>query len=276
MKFKKMSYPYLIWQLIFIVVPLLLVFYYSITSGSIDSFRDMSFSIASFKRFMTSQYLSILLKSLRIALYTTIICLLIGYPMAYYISRLKTKIQSTMILLVIIPMWMNFLLRTYAWLTILSKNGIINKFLNIFGIAPLDLIFTEKAVMIGMVYNFLPFMVLPIYSVLAKMDMDLEEAAWDLGANKNQTFWRIIFPMSLPGVITGITMVFIPAVSTFEISSLLGGNKVNLIGNVIEQQFRVTGDWHFGSSMSMILMILIVLSMLITNRFGEDSGGELW
>lgn len=271
-----MAYPYLVWLAIFIIVPLLLVLYYSITTGKIDSFSDMSLSLDSFSRFFTPQYLLILVKSLKIALYTTLLCLVIGYPMAYLISRLKTKIQNTMILLVIIPMWMNFLLRTYAWLSILSKNGLINSFLSIIGIEPLDLLYTEGAVMIGMVYNFLPFMVLPIYSVLAKVEHELEEAAWDLGANRNYTFWKVIFPMSIPGVITGITMVFIPAVSTFEISSLLGGNKVNLIGNIIEQQFRVTGDWHFGSSMSMILMVLIVISMLITNKFGEEGGGELW
>ncbi len=276
MRFKKMAYPYLVWLAIFIIVPLLLVLYYSITTGKIDSFSDMSLSLDSFSRFFTPQYLLILVKSLKIALYTTLLCLVIGYPMAYLISRLKTKIQNTMILLVIIPMWMNFLLRTYAWLSILSKNGLINSFLSIIGIQPLDLLYTEGAVMIGMVYNFLPFMVLPIYSVLAKVEHELEEAAWDLGANRNYTFWKVIFPMSIPGVITGITMVFIPAVSTFEISSLLGGNKVNLIGNIIEQQFRVTGDWHFGSSMSMILMVLIVISMLITNKFGEEGGGELW
>ncbi len=276
MRFKKMAYPYLVWLLIFIIVPLILVLYYSITTGNIDSFRDMSFSLESFTRFFTPQYLVILLKSLKIALYTTVLCLLIGYPMAYYISRLKTNIQNTMILLVIIPMWMNFLLRTYAWLSILSKNGLINTVIGFFGMEPLDLLYTEGAVMLGMVYNFLPFMVLPIYSVLAKVEHELEEAAWDLGANDNYTFWKVIFPMSIPGVITGITMVFIPAVSTFEISSLLGGNKVNLIGNIIEQQFRVTGDWHFGSSMSMILMVLIVVSMLITNKFGEEGGGELW
>ncbi|WP_425539843.1 ABC transporter permease [Microaceticoccus formicicus] len=276
MRFKKMAYPYLVWLAIFIIVPLLLVLYYSITTGKIDSFSDMSLSLDSFSRFFTPQYLLILVKSLKIALYTTLLCLVIGYPMAYLISRLKTKIQNTMILLVIIPMWMNFLLRTYAWLSILSKNGLINSFLSIIGIEPLDLLYTEGAVMIGMVYNFLPFMVLPIYSVLAKVEHELEEAAWDLGANRNYTFWKVIFPMSIPGVITGITMVFIPAVSTFEISSLLGGNKVNLIGNIIEQQFRVTGDWHFGSSMSMILMVLIVISMLITNKFGEEGGGELW
>lgn len=276
MRFKKMAYPYLVWLAIFIIVPLLLVLYYSITTGKIDSFSDMSLSFESFSRFFTPQYLLILMKSLKIALYTTILCLIIGYPMAYLISRLRTKIQSTMILLVIIPMWMNFLLRTYAWLSILSKNGLINMFLSLIGVQPLDLLYTEGAVMIGMVYNFLPFMVLPIYSVLAKVEHELEEAAWDLGADRNYTFWKVIFPMSIPGVITGITMVFIPAVSTFEISSLLGGNKVNLIGNIIEQQFRVTGDWHFGSSMSMILMVLIVISMLITNKFGEEGGGELW
>ena len=180
-----------------------------------------------------------------------------------------------MILLTVIPMWMNFLLRTYAWVTILNKNGILNMILSYFSANPLNLIYTEKAVLIGMVYNFLPFMVLPIYSSLAKTDKALLEASMDLGATDRQSFWKVTFPLSLPGVLTGITMVFIPSISTFEISSLLGGNKYNLIGNVIEQQFRVTGDWNFGSSMSLILLIFILISILVTNKFGDDEGGGL-
>ncbi len=184
-----------------------------------------------------------------------------------------------MILMFVIPMWMNFLLRTYAWLTLLGRNGFINSILIKIGLSPIDIIFNDKAVLLGMVYNFLPFMILPIYSVLVKIDNSLIEAAEDLGANKYQIFTRVIFPLSIPGVITGITMVFIPAVSTFIISSLLGGNKSNLIGNVIEQQFRWTGDWHFGSSKSIILMILILVIMALTSKFDkekEGGGGGLW
>ena len=184
-----------------------------------------------------------------------------------------------MILMFVIPMWMNFLLRTYAWLTLLGRNGLINYIVTKLGFQPLDLMYNDKAVLLGMIYNFLPFMVLPIYSVLIKIDKSLIEASEDLGANIITTFKKVIFPLSLPGVITGITMVFIPAVSTFVISSLLGGNKYNLIGNLIEQQFRWTGDWHFGSSMSIILMIFILITMAITSRFDKDKeggGGGLW
>lgn len=277
MKFRRFAAPYNIWLLIFIVVPLIMVIYYSVTTGRLDQWTELELSLESFSRFFTPQYLAILLKSLRIAMITTLICLVLGYPLAYFISRMKSNVRNTMILLVVIPMWMNFLLRTYAWVTILSRNGIINTVFGFFGLGPYDMMFTEGAVLIGMVYNFLPFMVLPIYSVLTKIDQDLIEAAWDLGATKSETFRKVIFPMSLSGVITGMTMVFIPAISTFEISTLLGGNKHNLIGNVIEQQFRVTGDWHFGSAMSMILMILIVVSMVITNLFGDtEEGGGLW
>ena len=171
---------------------------------------------------------------------------------------------------------MNFLLRTYAWLTLLGRNGLINTIITKIGFQPLDLIYNDKAVLLGMVYNFLPFMVLPIYSVLVKIDKNLIEAAEDLGANKTTVFSKVIFPLSIPGIMTGITIVFIPAVSTFIISSLLGGNKYNLIGNLIEQQFRWTGDWHFGSSMSIILMIFILITMALTSKFDKDKegGGE--
>lgn len=273
MRFKKLLYPYLIWILIFILVPVLLVVYYSFTIQGSNG--TAVFSIKTFQRFFTSKYSDILIESIKIALYTTVICLFIGYPLAYFISKSKAKVKNVMILLTVIPMWMNFLLRTYAWVTILNKNGILNMILSYFSANPLNLIYTEKAVLIGMVYNFLPFMVLPIYSSLAKTDKALLEASMDLGATDRQSFWKVTFPLSLPGVLTGITMVFIPSISTFEISSLLGGNKYNLIGNVIEQQFRVTGDWNFGSSMSLILLIFILISILITNKFGDDEGGGL-
>lgn len=275
MKFKKYSIPYIFWIVSFVVIPLALVAYYAITKGPIDDFAAMEISFESFTKFFTPKYLLILWKSVKIASITTILTLIIGYPVAFIISRLKKSIQPTMILLVIIPMWMNFLLRTYSWLSILSKNGLINSLLKFLGFEGVDMLFTDGAVLLGMVYNFLPFMILPIYSVLAKLDKDLEEAAGDLGADKVTTFLKVILPMSLPGVVTGITMVFVPAVSTFEISSLLGGNKVSLIGNVIEQQFRVTGNWHFGAAMAMVLMIFILISLFFSNKFGDEEG-ELW
>lgn len=276
---KKASYPYLIWMGIFIVIPLLLVVYFAITTGDSQNFSTFQFSLDNFKRFFTPNYLKVLGRSVNLAFVSTVICLILGYPMAFIISREKAKKRNIMILMFVIPMWMNFLLRTYAWLTLLGKNGFINFIITKIGLQPLNLIYNDKAVLLGMVYNFLPFMVLPIYSVLIKIDNSLIEAAEDLGANKLTIFRRVILPLSIPGIITGITMVFIPAVSTFVISSLLGGNKYSLIGNVIEQQFRYTGDWHFGSSMSVILIIFILITMALTSKFDkekEGDGGGLW
>lgn len=276
---KKTAYPYLVWILIFTIVPLFLVLYFAFTTGDSQNFATFTFSLDNFKKFFTPIYINVLIKSINLALISTILCLVIGYPIAYIISREKPKKRNAMILMFVIPMWMNFLLRTYAWVTLLGRNGLINTFITKLGFPALDLMFNDNAVLLGMVYNFLPFMVLPIYSVLTKIDKSLLEASEDLGANLITTFRRVIFPLSLPGVITGITMVFIPAMSTFVISSLLGGNKSNLIGNLIEQQFRWTGDWHFGSSMSIILMVFILITMALTSKFDKDKeggGGGLW
>lgn len=279
MNMKKTAYPYVIWMIIFTVVPLLLVMYYAFTTGDGLELSSFEFSLDSFKRFFTPIYMKVLLRSIQLAFISTIACLVLGYPIAYIISKEKPRKRNTMILMFVIPMWMNFLLRTYAWLTLLGKNGLINYIVTKLGFQPLNIIYNDTAVLLGMVYNFLPFMVLPIFSTLTKMDKGLIEASEDLGANKLTTFMKVVFPLSLPGVITGITMVFIPAVSTFVISNLLGGNKTNLIGNLVEQQFRYTGDWHFGSSMSIILMILILITMGLTSKFDKekDGGGRgLW
>lgn len=276
MKFRKMAYPYNIWMVIFIVVPLLMVLYYAFSANS-QSFSLMDLTLDNFKRFFFDEnYLGILLKSLRMAVVATALCMVIGYPVAYFLSRMSLKAQTTLLMMVVIPMWMNFLLRTYAWVAIISKNGLLNNLLAVFGIGPFNMIYTEGAVLLGMVYNFLPFMILPIYSVLVKIDKDVIEAAEDLGANKLEVFQKVVFPMSLPGVISGVFMVVIPAISTFEISSLLGGNKHNLIGNVIEQQFTVTGNWSFGSAMSMVLVFLILLTILIQPEESSESGGGLF
>lgn len=279
MKFRRYTFPYLLWLGIFIVVPLLLVLYYAFTTGDSQNLSTFSFSLENFNRFFTPVYIKVLVRSVNLALVSTAICLVLGYPIAYIISKEKPKTRSMLILLFVIPMWMNFLLRTYAWLTLLGNNGIINTIVVKLGFKPLDLLYNNTSVLLGMVYNFLPFMVLPIFSVLMKIDNKLIEAAEDLGANKIKTFIKVILPLSLPGVFTGISMVFIPAVSTFVISSLLGGNKTNLIGNLIEQQFRYTGDWHFGSTMSFILMIFIFITMALSSKFDKekegDSGG-LW
>lgn len=279
MKMKKASYPYIVWMGIFIVVPLFLILYFAFTTGDSQNFSTFNFSLDNFKRFLTPTYLKVLSRSLNLAFISTVICLILGYPVALIISKEKARKRNVMILMFVIPMWMNFLLRTYAWLTLLGRNGFINYIITKIGLQPLELMYNDKAVLLGMVYNFLPFMVLPIYSVLVKLDKSYIEAAEDLGANKMEVFMKVILPLSIPGVITGFTMVFIPAVSTFVISSLLGGNKYNLIGNLVEQQFRWTGDWHFGSSMSIILMIFILIIMAFTSKFDkekEGGGGGLW
>lgn len=279
MNMKRNAYPYLVWMLIFTVIPLLLVLYFAFTTGDSQSLSSFQFSLDNFKRFFTPIYMKVLLRSINLAFISTIICLALGYPLAYIISKEKSRRRNTMVLMLVIPMWMNFLLRTYAWLTLLGKNGLINYLVTKLGFQPLDIIYNDLAVLLGMIYNFLPFMVLPIFSVLIKIDKGLIEAAYDLGANRFTTFLKVVFPLSLPGVMTGITMVFIPAVSTFVISNLLGGNKTNLIGNLVEQQFRYTGDWHFGSAMSIILMVLILISMALTSKFDkekEGGGGGLW
>jgi len=277
---KKASHPYVLWMLIFILIPLFLVVYFAFTTGDSVNYKDFTFSLENFGRFFSPIYIDVLVRSLMLSLISTVICFFLGYPIAYIIANMKkAKTRNNMILLFVIPMWMNFLLRTYAWLTILGKNGIINSFLNFLGFESLELLYNSGSVILGMVYNFLPFMVLPIYSVLVKMDKKLIEAAEDLGAGKKTIFRRVIFPLSLPGVMTGFTMVFTPAVSTFIISNLLGGNKTTLIGNVIEQQFIYTGDWHFGSTMSIILMAIILVVMALSNKGGGDlegGRGGLW
>ena len=266
MKFKKFAYPYIVWLIIFIVVPLLFIFKYSIKAPE----EEFIFSLEHYRRFFNPLYLKVLFKSITMAVYSTLLCLLIGYPFSYFLTKFKLKTRSTLILLVVIPMWMNFLLRTYSWINILSKNGILNSILKFFSLPTINIMYSKTAILLGMVYNFLPFMILPIYTTLIKIEKDYIEASYDLGANRIKTFTKLIFPMSLPGVITGITMVFIPAISTFEIAALLGGNKENLIGNIIEQQFRVTGNWNFGSSMSMVLLVLILVSLFVMNKFDPE------
>ncbi len=278
-RMKRSAYPYIIWMGIFIFIPLLLVLYFAITTGDSENFRSFQLSLENFQRFFTPSYLKVLGKSINIAFLSTLICLILGFPMAFIISKERPEKRNIMILMFVIPMWMNFLLRTYAWMTILGRTGIINYIVTGLGFEALDLMYNDRAVLLGMVYNFIPFMVLPIYSVLVKIDKDLIEAAEDLGANKITIFRKIIIPLSIPGIITGSTMVFIPALSTFVISNLLSGNKSALIGNIIQQQFTQTGDWHFGSSMSLILMVFIFITMALTSKFDkekEGEGGGLW
>lgn len=264
--------PYLVWMAIFIIVPLFIVIYYSLTT------IDGGFTLDNYKKFFDPIYLGVLWRSLKIAFFCTLWCLLLGYPLALILTTSDFVRKRYLIFLCILPMWMNMLLRTYAWMTLLQKNGILNTILGWFGVEPIQMLYTSGAVYVGLIYNFLPFMILPIYSVMVKMDRSLIEAAEDLGANRFQVFRKIIFPKSLPGVITGITMVFMPAVTTFVISRLLGGGQYTMIGNLIEKQFLESGNWYFGSAISILMMILILVSMYIMKLLGsKDSvGGGLF
>lgn len=274
MSYKWAASPYLVWMVIFIVIPIILVCYYSLTVRTDAGFR---FSTDNFRRFFEPIYLKVLYRSIELAFVATVVCFILGYPLAYILARSDFKHTNVLIMLLVVPMWMNFLLRTYAWMTILEQNGVLNIVLSWLRLPTISILYTEAAVILGMVYNFLPFMVLPIYSVLSKIDPSVVEAAEDLGANGIIVFRKVIFPLSLPGVISGITMVFMPAVTTFVISRLLGGGQFTLIGNLIEQQFLYVSDWGFGSAISLAMMVLILLSMAVMSKFaGEDRGLGLW
>ncbi|HCX05025.1 MAG TPA: ABC transporter permease [Clostridiales bacterium] len=273
-KSRYLAYPYSIWMLVFILFPLFLIFLYSITLRNPNDIKTITFTFENFGKFFDPIYVNVLIRSISIAALSTGICLIVGYPVAYLLTRAKDKHKGLMILLFILPMWMNMLLRTYAWMTILGNTGLINSFLNLLNLPNVNLLYNNKAVILGMVYNFLPFMVFPIYTALNKMDRSLIEAADDLGADGFTIFKRVIFPLSLPGVISGIVMVFMPAVSTFVIPRLLGGGKNVLIGNLIEKLFLVTRDWNFGAALSMIILIIIFISIKILNilKIDKESG----
>ena len=263
-------YIYAVWSIVFVLLPLVILLGNSVlvTTGG-----ESHFSMANFARVLDPLYLKVIGRSLKLALLTTLICLILGYPMAMILAKSGFGKGSIMVILLIIPMWMNFLARTYAWMSLLDGAGILSTFLKSLGLPGLNVLYTEGAVILGMVYNFLPFMILPIYSVLIKIDHSLIEAAEDLGAAPMKVFSKITLPLSVSGVITGITMVFLPAVSTFVISRLLGGGKVNMVGNLIETQFLTSSDWGFGSALSVVVMVLILISMFIMNRFGDDEQG---
>ena len=273
----RLATPYAIWSVLFIVIPLILIVFFSFTK-QVDG-RYM-FTLDNFDKFFNVMYFKVVRRSLVLAFISTVLCLIVGYPTAYIISKAKPSRRATLLLLCILPMWMNFLLRTYAWLPLLGKNGFINTILANFGIGPLKLLYNDFAVLLGMVYNFLPFMILPIYTVLVKMDTDLINAASDLGATKSTIFRKIIFPLSMPGVISGITMVFMPAVSTFVISRILGGGQYMLLGNLIQTQYTTMGDWNFGSAIAIFMMIIILISMAFMNKFegsdDKEGGSRLW
>ena len=266
MKTKITSLPYLLWMAIFIVVPLAMVMYFGFTT------EDGGITLEHFVKIGTNwTYLKTFLKSIYLAVIATAICLVLAYPLSFMISRMNVNSQKTMIMIVMIPMWMNFLLRTYAWMTLIEPNGLINKFLGIFGIGPFDMLYTQGAVVLGMVYNYIPFMILPLYSVMEKIDGRVIEAAQDLGANAFKVFVKVLLPLSVPGIVTGITMVFVPAVSTFVISRYLGGEQNFLIGDMIEQQF-ISGTYnpYLGSAMSIVLMVIMLICMGFVNRLDEE------
>ena len=272
-KFSQLALPYIIWSIIILLLPVLLIAFYAVTDSG-NTVVNFSFTLQNFAKFFTDHdFLLILWRSLSIAFKTTIICILLGYPIAYFISQCKDRTRNIFVLLITLPMWINMLVRTYAWIGILSSDGIISSLLGLFGIHT-ELLYTEAAVLIGMVYNFLPFMILQINTALTKMDKSLLEAAQDLGANKFQTFWKVIFPLSLPGVVSGITLVFLPAVSSFFIPKLLGGGQFFLIGNVIENQFITVGEWNFGSAISMIMAMIMMLLMMLVRKLEERNKEE--
>jgi len=265
-QFRTMTYPYVLWIAAMIVLPMLLIVLYAFTESGNDvlTFR---FTLENFARFVTDRvFLAVLWRSLYIALVTTVICILLGYPIAYVIAQMGERANTVLILLITMPTWVNMLVRTYAWMGILQDEGVLNSFLGLFGIGPVPMIHTSFAVILGMVYNFIPFMILQIHTSLDKMDKNLLNAAADLGADKVQTFLRVTLPLSLPGVVSGITLVFLPAVSSFFIPKLLGGGQYVLVGNVIESQFLTSGDWNFGSAISMIMAIIIMVSMYFTRK----------
>ncbi len=276
--FRSMVYPYIIWSAIMIVVPMLMIIMYAFTKEG-NSVMSIRFTLDNFAYFFKDAvFLDVLKRSLVIAIITTVICVLFGYPVAYAIAKMKPRSQVVMVLMVTLPTWINMLVRTYAWRGILDKSGLINTILGFFGIGPVKLLETGFAVVLGMVYNFVPFMILQVYTALSKMDSSYLEAANDLGANKVQAFFKVTLPLSLPGVISGITLVFLPAVSSFFIPKLLGGGQYMLIGNVIENQFLTTGKWGFGSAISLIMAVIIIIAMYIARRIDKRisvKGGDM-
>ena len=274
-RFSQLAVPYIAWAVMMLILPMGLIALYSVTEQG-NSIISFTFTLEHYAKFFTDpDFLIVLWRSLLIALKTTVICLLLGYPIAYFISRSSEKMQNLLVLVITIPMWINMLVRTYAWIGLLSEGGLIQRLLSLIGLGGGELLYTEGAVVLGMVYNFLPFMVLQINTSLCKMDHSLLEASADLGANARQTFIRVTLPMSLPGVINGITLVFLPAVSSFFIPKLLGGCQYFLIGNLIENQFITVGEWNFGSAISMIMAVIMMLLMMAVRRVEiRNNGGK--
>lgn len=273
-RFSTLAVPYIVWAALMLVLPMALIAMYSFMEPG-NSIISFSFTLEHYIKFFTDpDFLLILWRSIGIALKTTVICVLLGYPVAYFIANSSERMQNILILAITVPTWINMLVRTYAWIGLLSDGGIFQSLLKLLGFGEVELMYTEGAVMLGMVYNFIPFMILQINTSLSKMDKSLLEASADLGADRVQTFLRVILPLSLPGVVSGITLVFLPAVSSFFIPKLLGGGQFFLIGNVIENQFITVGEWNFGSAISMIMAVIMMLSMYLVRKLDRDEGAE--
>ncbi|MBQ8815305.1 MAG: ABC transporter permease [Lachnospiraceae bacterium] len=272
-KFAQLAIPYIVWAALMLILPMGLIAMYSFMEQG-NSIVSFSLTLDHYVKFFTDpDFLVILWRSLVIAVKTTVICLLLGYPVAYFIARSDEKVQNMLVLCITIPTWINMLVRTYAWIGLLSEGGLIQQILGIFGLGDVELLYTEGAVLLGMVYNFIPFMILQINTSLCKMDHSLLEAGADLGANPVQTFRRITLPLSIPGVINGITLVFLPAISSFFIPKLLGGGQYFLIGNLIENQFITVGEWNFGSAISMIMAVIMMLLMMAVKKVEDRNQG---
>ncbi len=271
-QFRNLSIPYFVWCIVFVLLPFLLIGIYAFATGG-NTVLIWNFTLENFTRIFEPTYIRVFIRSLEIGFATTAICFAAGYPLAYIISKCRDEVQDMLILIVTIPTWINMLLRTYAWMNILSDNGIVNGFLGFLGFEPISMMYTNFSVLVGMVCNFMPFMIIPIHTSLRKMDNSLVEAAMDLGADPVQTFLRITFRLSMPGVVNGIIMVFLMAISSFVIPQLLGGGQYVLIGNLIESQFVTVGDWNFGSAISLILAVVMLLGMRFMKKL-DKSGGE--
>ncbi len=262
------SIPYLVWMVIFTIIPLALVAFFAFTDRDTGAFTLDNIQYA-------SKYLPVLVKSVWLAAVATVICLVLSYPLAYIMSKMKLNQQRTMMMLIMLPMWMNFLLRTYAWMSILETNsGLLNKVITFFGFEPVNVMYTQGAVILGMVYNYIPYMILPLYTIMVKIDGRLIEAAQDLGCNTFNVFRKVIIPLSFPGITSGVTMTFVPAVSTFVISQMLGGPKNSLVGDLIESQFITAYNPNYGSAISLLLMVVVFICMGIFNQFDNEEMEE--
>ncbi|MEG0951584.1 MAG: ABC transporter permease [Niameybacter sp.] len=267
---KRLAIPYVIWSGIFVIVPVLIILYYSF-------FEKGVFTLNGYKQVFNPRNVNNIMDSVVIALISTVICLLLAYPLAMILSSKQISGKGVILLLVILPMWMNSLLRTYAWGYLLQDTGVVNNILEGIGLPTIQFLYKKSAIVFGNVYNFFPFMVLPIYNVLCKIDQSVIEASYDLGADKITTFKKVILPLSMPGVVTGVVMVFMPALTTFLVSRLLGGGKTTLLGDLIEQQFKITGDWAFGSALSVILMVIILITLVFMSKKDSlEKGGGLF